>query len=380
MIVSLTASKVSLRSGGSDGNLNSSVQAAIVNAIFDSPTVNVWTCPSNSSCVWATAATLGVCSSCTNVTAETEKYCPKVQSYSPKVCDYTTPSNFTLQSISFSASADSNYMTRINTTARTTTTTDKGGIMSFATLLLDPSGSMDVHECSLSWCAKTFSDVTAQGSSFSVHVDYYPLNAKSNWIGPFGNPFVIYEAPSGFPTSLNSTFTVQVTNAMALSNFLVSVLNTGSLIEYAFGQSGFSSTFTLGPAIMNNPSTPYMADSIATSLTNTLRNLTTDYITHNLGDSAVQIQYIRVRWEWLALPASIVLLGILLLLTTMIESHRNKALVWKCSSLALLFHPLQGWDTGDITHTSKKEMDKCAKEMRGQLSQSDDAVLRIIKA
>lgn len=367
------------RFAANDAKLNGSIQAAIVNAIFDSPTANVWTCPSNSSCAWKPAATLGVCSFCTNVTAETERDCSQEKSYSGTVCNYTTPSNFTLQSISFGLSTAANYMTRLNTTVRTTTVVDKGEIISFATLLLDWSGSLDIHECSLFWCAKVFSDATAQGPSFSVHADEYPLVAKGEWLGPVDNPYLIYEAQSGFPATLNSTFTIEHTNAEVLSNFLLSVLNTGSVIEYLFG-GGLSSDFTLGPAMMNNPSTPYMSDNIATSLTNTLRNLTTDYITQNLGDSAVQIQYIQVRWEWLTFPATIVLLGILLLLTTMIQSYREKAPVWKCSSLALLFHPLQGWESRDMSDTSKNEMKKCAKGMRGQLSQSADASLRIIKA
>jgi hypothetical protein len=379
-----------------DVNLNASIQAAIINAIFDNPTANIWTCPPNSSCVWETSATLGVCSSCTNVTAETEVNCPDedslsymaeaVDASSGIVCNYTTPSNFTLQSHDFNMDPDMRFLTRMNTTTtwtsqtNQTTSNDSAEIIGFATLLLDQDQSFDIHECSLSWCAKVFRDATAQGSLFSVHLDDYPLNYEGYWLGPVQQAYGVYEAQSGFPTSLNSTFTVQGSNAQDLSEFLANVLATGSVTEYFYQSVGPSDTFKLGDAMMKNPSTLYMADSIAISLTNAIRNLSSDYISHNLGDSAVQIQFISVRWKWLAFPASIVLLGILLLLTTMIQSHRENALVWKCSTLALLFHPLQGWNDREMARTSKKEMDKCAKGMRGQLSQSDDAGLRIIKA
>jgi hypothetical protein len=305
------------------------------------------------------------------------------------VCNYTTPSNFTLQSHTLdwapsNSSLQEIFLTRINTTAQTTYNYSTE-IISFATLLLDWNKSLDIHECSLSWCAKVFRNATAQGSLFSVHVDEYPLQLGGYWFEPVGEAeYLTYEAQADFPTSFNSTFTIQSTNAYALSSFLISVLDTGSFIEYHFQSGrdmiGMADPFSMGPAMMNNPSIPYMSDRIAISLTNVIRNFTSDYIIHNLGDSVVQIQYISVGWEWLAFPASVVLLGILLLLTTMIQSHRENALVWKCSSLALLFHPLQGWDDGEMARTSKKEMDKCAKGMRGQLSQSDDAGLRIIKA
>lgn len=75
-----------------------------------------------------------------------------------------------------------------------------------------------------------------------------------------------------------------------------------------------------------------------------------------------------------------ILLGLLLLLITMVESHRAKALVWKCSPLALLFHPLEGWTNGEMNHSSKREMKKTAKKMRGQLLPSDDIGLRIVKS
>lgn len=388
MCLSLTFLEDGASYVGLDAQLNASIQAAVVNAIFDSPATNSWTCPSNSSCTWETFATLGVCSECTNVTSETEQDCPAPGSaeenkamidwQSGTVCNYTTPSNFTLQSHVFTANPQISFMTRINTTARTGS--KDGEISGFATLRLDWDGSLDIHECSLLWCAKIFPDATAQGPSFSVQVDDYHLKATGDYEGPSGSGYSVYEAQDGFPTLLNTTFTIQYYNGQALSSFLVNALNTGSFTEYLYQDGGSSNTFTLALAMMNNPSTPYMADNIATSLTNTIRNLTTDYITHNPGDSIVQIQYIQVRWEWLALPATIVLLGILLLLTTMIQSHREKALVWKCSSLALLFHPLQGWESRDLSDISKREMKKCAKGMRGQLSQSDDVGLRIIKA
>lgn len=385
MVLSLTFLAGGIDYSSINVQLNSSIQAAIVNAIFDSPTANSWNFPSNASCEWKTAATLGVCSSCTNVTAQTEKKCPEDQTHlnldTGLVCNYTTPSNFFLQTRHL-AGPQVQFITRIATTARSIglPTSNDSGIVGFATLVQGWNVPLDIHECSLSWCAKVFLDATAEGSRFSVQVDDYPLDLTGVWQGSTDVGYSVYVAGPGYPSSLNSTFTIQVWNEQALSNFLVSVLDTGSFTQFDFQDGGESDTFTLGFAMMSSPSVTYMADNIAASLTNTIRNFTTDNILHNLGDSTFQIQYILVRWEWLAFPAAIVLLGILLLVITIIQSYRDKALVWKCSSLALLFHPLQGWETQDMADTSRKAMDKCAKDMRGQLSQSENAGLRIIKA
>lgn len=172
-------------------------------------------------------------------------------------------------------------------------------------------------------------------------------------------------------------------NLETLAEFLTGLLNTGSVTQYAGIQADSAELFSIGTAILSNPSIPYMALNIADGLTNTVRNLTNltnDYIIQNHGDSTVQVQYIHVRWAWLSLPASIILLGLLLLLITMVESHRAKALVWKCSPLALLFHPLDGWTNEEMNHSSKREMEKCAKSMRGQLLPGDDVGLRIVKS
>ncbi|THW43298.1 hypothetical protein D6D21_05429 [Aureobasidium pullulans] len=123
----------------------------------------------------------------------------------------------------------------------------------------------------------------------------------------------------------------------------------------------------------------HVANDIATSLTNAIQNLTTDDTIQQSGDSIYQVQYIQVQWIWLAFPATVVLLGLLLLLATMVQSHLDKALVWKYSPLALLFHPLQGWNDDDLDHVSKHEMEKSAKGMRGQLMQGDNSGLRIVR-
>lgn len=361
--------------------MDSQTQAAIVNSIYGVPSTNPYTCLTNSNCTWDDTVTLGVCSLCTNVTSATSVSCAN-SNHVVYTCNYTTPGGFSLQTNTEDTSEIQQYTTRLDTTTKTNHSAETD-LIRFATVVegLDDT-TPSITECTLSWCAKVYRDVSVQGSSLFAQIDEYPLSFTGHSIEN-KSYYDVFEANSGFPTSLNATFTIQVANMESLSTFLSGLLSTGSVIQYSGEQGDNAYSFSIGTAMLSNPSIPYMAENIATGLTNVIRNLTNltdNYIIQNHGDSAVQVQYINVRWAWLSLPASIVLLGLLLLLITMVESHRAKALVWKCSPLALLFHPLQGWTNGVLDHSSKREMEKCAKSMRGQLLPGDDVGLRIVKS
>lgn len=56
-----------------------------------------------------------------------------------------------------------------------------------------------------------------------------------------------------------------------------------------------------------------------------------------LGDNTVSKQFVIVRWPWITLPATIVLLGLLILVLTVLESWRSQAPSWKSSLLPLLY-------------------------------------------
>ncbi|THW77143.1 hypothetical protein D6D19_02506 [Aureobasidium pullulans] len=333
-------------------NLDATLQAAIVNSIFGSPLPNAFACPVNASCSWQSTSTLGICSRCTNVTATTRQNCSF--SISPRKesrCNYTTPGDLQLQTSMFKAGTGTEewtFFTKFTSNAAQGSHFVKfpqhAELVTFATLTTGLNvEAPDIEECSLSWCAKVLRNASAQESRFSVQTDDYPLDLSSLWSGPDG-----------------------IRNAIALDQY-------GSLDHEEL--PGLS----LGSAMLSSPSIAHVANDIATSLTNAIQNLTTDDTIQQSGDSIYQVQYIQVQWIWLAFPATVVLLGLLLLLATMVQSHLDKALVWKCSPLALLFHPLQGWNDDDLDHVSKHEMEKSAKGMRGQLMQGDNSGLRIVR-
>lgn len=86
--------------------------------------------------------------------------------------------------------------------------------------------------------------------------------------------------------------------------------------------------------------------------------------------------YIKIRWQWLAFPASLLVLTILYFIFVVVQSATSDTPVWKSSPLTLLYHGLDqpAVERGrDITEVS--EMEKHAKGMKVRLQ---DARLRIV--
>jgi Protein of unknown function (DUF3176) len=59
------------------------------------------------------------------------------------------------------------------------------------------------------------------------------------------------------------------------------------------------------------------------------------------GSVAVPEVYVRIRWEWFALPTLLTFSGIVFLVITIVISKRRKVRLWKSSALALLYHGLE---------------------------------------
>lgn len=351
----------------------------------------MYSCPTNS-CSWQTsAATIGLCSSCTNVTSATNKNCSNfVPPLGETMCNYTTPRGLRLATRYWAGDAQAGYQTRICTDARAE---GNQSLVTFASLTMTDTITTgfvtytDVSECTIDWCARVYRNASTTGRQFLASVDQYPLLYSGSWknssiLGPVQPEFITLQAEPRFPAGLNSTFTVQRTNANSLAEFLVRALRSGNLTQVSGGATvpGETPSFSFGAAMIDQPSIPSIADKLAVSLTNAIRGLTTMDTQQAVGQSSTTTQYIHVRWPWLILPSIIVLLGILLLAATIDQSRRSGVAIWKSSPLALLFHPLQGWSHADLDHVAVPGMEKSAKAMPAQLTKDRESRWRIARA
>lgn len=111
-------------------------------------------------------------------------------------------------------------------------------------------------------------------------------------------------------------------------------------------------------------------------MTNTVRGVAN--ATNVSGTVMGNVTFIHVNWLWIILPVVTVLLTILLLVLTIIENNRHGRTVWKASSLALLFHGLDGFDEADLVPTSNSQMAERARNMRGRLERNADGQLKFV--
>ena len=103
-------------------------------------------------------------------------------------------------------------------------------------------------------------------------------------------------------------------------------------------------------------------DKIATALTNVVRQgPNTTSIT---GQAQVLDVYIRVRWAWLSLPLMLVVFGVSFLAISIMSSSRPGRHVWKSSTLATIFHRLDGWAPDELDQRTERDMKTAARKMQ----------------
>lgn len=79
-------------------------------------------------------------------------------------------------------------------------------------------------------------------------------------------------------------------------------------------------------------------ENLATSMTNNIRQQNDSGSSPFVGVAHKTETYVHVRWAWFAYPATVLVLSLLYLLGTIIESQKRDVLIWKSSNLALLLH------------------------------------------
>lgn len=191
---------------------------------------------------------------------------------------------------------------------------------------------------------------------------------------------IVLNTSDDYPESLNRTFTLDSQEAVGLSKFVGSLISMSSetVSTSLFDGSSKSSDFSIGDAILENPSVEYVSENLALSMTNAIRNMSGNE--QALGTAYAPVTHIKIRWSWLVYPVAITLLGAILVVATIIDSHHARVVLWRTFPLAFLFHPLEGWDHADVKTTGRDEMEKIAKNMSGQLIPGKDGVLKLMKS
>jgi len=130
-------------------------------------------------------------------------------------------------------------------------------------------------------------------------------------------------------------------------------------------------------ALFRADSFPHTMDRIARSMTNSIRTGPNQTEAH--GSVQVAEQHIHVRWLWMIMPASLVLLSVGFLATSMACTIRQPR-VWKSSALPSLYHGLSGWDDMELCKASVTDMRQAARNMWADLRNNEDGNLKLVRA
>ncbi|CAK7230026.1 hypothetical protein SCUCBS95973_007434 [Sporothrix curviconia] len=348
-----------------DASVDTKLQVAILMPVWNVTRAPDLPC-SFDSCTWPTITTLGVCSSCTDLTATVTASCvaPNAESLQ---CNYTIPASatnttgngttfVTVFSVTGGATERLPYQPLWNSTVDVYTS---GGLLYF-----DTRGSTMAELVRTSLVS--FAPDLPWSRYIGVQDDDTFLQRASRpsnrpWSAPYAGPQTPLNMPSvPLPTSgvglvelmpllslssssaQNMTFHINFCDYTDLATYMADLFTTAQFDDIA--------------ALMG---------SIADSMTESIR--TTVNSTAHSGMGYNSITYIEIAWALLALPIALVVLTFALLVVVILRNRALGTPVGKSASIALLFHSLEGWDQSELHVDGPAEMTARLEQMTVQM-------------
>lgn len=380
----------------------------LMESIYGQTTDPPFDCPA-SLCSWDSHVTLGLCSTCQDISS-TEGHC-KVEIktehsdfrdyYDTTLeCEYPTfdgDYNVSTTRLAKGVTSPDNYPDPNNASAWTYETAidvatwhtdayfNKGqpaNAFNFSVIVANDTWERpQITTCALWYCAWVYENSSAQGQDFQAGtLNKYILGYDSiQRTDPSlrGNHdssnFTFTGAGTGFPSDKhNDTFIVYGDPEFEMISHLSTILES-STMDYFRGSN--ETTAGLGEALLMNTNITALADRMATSITNVWRQYNS---TPAAGTAWEAVAFIHVEWAWLALPAAAVIGAGAVLLLTLLQNRR--VVLWKSSVLPYTFRPLDGWEDAEFDVETMEEIRDRAKEMKGQLKEDDWDRVRLIRS
>ncbi|KAK4692436.1 hypothetical protein P7C71_g4768, partial [Lecanoromycetidae sp. Uapishka_2] len=231
-------------------------------------------------------------------------------------------------------------------------------------------------ECALYLCVQTLNTSVQNGILNQKTIKtWFNNSAADTGYSTLSPPASGGQAPRNYNVSplakiplaqfLEKTFTV---NMSAINLFGNTALENMMLTEWSSD---------VAQALWNVEDLDGLMSNLADRMTDALRNQFADASNSPQGDVFILETYVYVSWPWLILPVVLVLLSSVILLASIVTSLGTSNVVWKNSSLAVLFHGLTANEhTGYLI--GKKEMEEAAEEMTVHLQQDAKDDLHLV--
>ncbi|RWA10716.1 hypothetical protein EKO27_g4377 [Xylaria grammica] len=332
--------------------IDATMQAAIISAASDTRPIFAASC-STGNCTWSGITTLGVCSSCSNVTTQVSLKCPAIPSDRDEqfACDYYFPSGHNnLSAFSYNDEDEpvlheTGLLTRWNSSA---TPLFQGRPDSDATLVSFNAIQLKSHvseyvawSCSMSFCAKTYDSVNVTNGVAAAsspratplhYIDYSLVNGRETLD-------TLRDSGNGSGTE----YTVNELDWNHIAQYLAELFSTGWGTVRIDPTNKFrhATSPNLGWEFANSGNLSATVANIAESMTEVIRtggNSTSETV------AALHTRtYIQVSFKWLALPIAVTVLGLGFVVWVVVEAGKSGVPVLKNSSLALLAYQVDGW-------------------------------------
>ncbi|KAF2136595.1 uncharacterized protein K452DRAFT_237204 [Aplosporella prunicola CBS 121167] len=324
------------------GSVEPATQAAIFTGIYASGVKSSPNCPT-SLCQWYDPMiTLGVCSSCHDISLSSTNECSTARStlrvkngtlfnqYHTK-CVLNMTSEHTLNPIQI---LEEFKWTRNFTEA----------------------SQDNIQSCRLYWCAYLYNNMSIINNT--IHI---PSSKTYELLLIYPNQT---EGRQSHPGGLfNLTFAIPSSEVDAFPGKLPTFDVDPNMLPALYRKNNFS----------------LVMEDMVRSLTEHIRTSSPGE-TWIDGTAFAPETYIKVRWEWLSLPLITLTMAIAYLIVSMKESKKHRTILWKSSTLAPFFHGIQGWEKENLNLGYVTQMNEMAETMRGQLRKGDNGELKFVRA
>lgn len=359
---------------------------------------------STGNCTFPPFQSLAVCSSCENITAALNMTChndtalPELIS---NICRLSLPNGLMVNTTNGNISgavASSGYFAPVGRSKY------GNSLLNFSMIIgpsTDQSGNLfridSATQCFLYWCVNQYESRVENGRLHEETTGSWHSESTQ-----FGIQDQLELVPSGLDESSSaSSFIIPFMATEALSRWLkirLSLINsyddpssvgngTFDVLQDTSTRLSGSSLDMLIPFRDSDLSLVFL--HLAKSMTSNVRsynssqqsyidlgdggNLTISGVGPANGTTHYNEIYVSVRWPWLAFSGALIVLTVIHLIFTMIDTARHDMGVWKLSPIALLFHGLDASEMDRLRKTSElARMEALASQIDVQLRDSGD--------
>jgi len=205
------------------------------------------------------------------------------------------------------------------------------------------------HQCAIYFCINTYNVTVQNGVPDTTAVFSWTSDTGTPTVGGAlepngmdGTVDAVLQMPKNDVGENNNTYTIAA-GTLANVQAWLNVTLQGSM------NTSFSVVAT--PVWANDEvvvlnatnNWPFLMGALAKAMTTYIRDPQQSKLASKVYGTASRVEtYVHVEWPWITLPTALVGMSILFLGGTMMKNESKHALAWKSSSLALLFHGLEG--------------------------------------